>query len=315
MDYLTRAKYDHGALRMMLDVQKEILARLGKARGVNLLHLEDILRFWEEFFCREHLPVEEEFLFVVLRRLEYPVLTELAAEHEELCFSIEKLVTIAGKLRAGKPNSGREFLEAGNSFSLLLERHLSKENSIFAELTVKEYGSTDFSRSLSPEDLSRLTRLFSLLNDLAGEYLGKKYDTTWLQVEKRKEPVVNREEAAEVAPGNKEETHGRATAEETLEAGFTGTVEGILEAGGEGVTEGSLEVRGEGVVERIAEASYEGTPEVSREGTVEGTSEANREGTAEVSPEVSSDKAAEGFPEAKGTEEIRAGDLEVKKEQ
>ena len=31
MDYLTRAKYDHGALRMMLDVQKEILARLAKA--------------------------------------------------------------------------------------------------------------------------------------------------------------------------------------------------------------------------------------------------------------------------------------------
>lgn len=33
MDYLTRAKYDHGALRMMLDIQKEILARLAKARG------------------------------------------------------------------------------------------------------------------------------------------------------------------------------------------------------------------------------------------------------------------------------------------
>ena len=237
MDYLTRAKYDHRALRMMLDVQDEILTRLAKARGVNLLHLEEILRFWKEFFCREHLPAEEEFLFIALRRLEHPVLTELAAEHEELCFSLEKLAAIAGELRSGKPNSGRKFMETGRNFGLLLERHLNKENSIFAELTVKEYGAADFARPLSPEDLSRLTRLFSLLNDLAGEYLGREYDTAWLQVEGRKEPVADRKAAEETqanteeaAEENKEEAYERATAEGAPEAGCGETAEGVPEA-------------------------------------------------------------------------------------
>jgi hemerythrin-like domain-containing protein len=219
MDYLTRAKYDHGALRMMLDIQKEILARLAKARGVNLLHLEEILRFWEEFFCREHLTAEEEFLFDTLRRLEHPALAELVAEHEELCLSIEKLKTIAGRLRAGKPNSGREFLETGNGFGLFLERHLNKENSIFTELTIKEYEGAGLPRLLSPETFSKLTRLFSLLNNLAGEYLGKEYDTTWLQLEKRKEPAVNRDEAAETRePAETEEAREVTETVEVSEA-------------------------------------------------------------------------------------------------
>lgn len=242
MDYLTRAKYDHEALRMMLDVKKELMARLAKARGVNLLHLENVLRFWQEFFCREHLPAEEEFLFAALRRLDHPVLTELAVEHEDLYSYLETLAEIAEKLRAGKPNSGREFLETGKNFSMLLERHLNKENSIFAELTMQEadYRFTDFDKSMPSEELSRLTRLFSLLNDLAGEYLGREYKTTWLDVEERDEPDTNKEEAEDlisdvskeeaedlIPDGDKEETEdlrARALTPE-LPSGDTGSGE------------------------------------------------------------------------------------------
>lgn len=229
MDYLTRAKYDHKALQMMLDVQEEILARLAKARGVNLLHLEDILRFWQEFFRREHLQAEEEFLFIALRRLEHPALTELAAEHEELCLSLEKLVAIAGKLRAGKPNSGREFLETGKSFARLLERHLNKENSIFAELTVKEYTGAGFSGPLSPEDRSRLTRLFSILNNLAGEYLGREYETVWLQVEERKEPSANMEGTGENPAGKEGAGEENQVEKEKAEAEKPAELEGAGE--------------------------------------------------------------------------------------
>ncbi|NLZ44913.1 MAG: hypothetical protein GX894_08650 [Clostridia bacterium] len=293
MDYLTRAKYDHGALRMMLDVQKEILARLAKARGVNLLHLEDILRFWEDFFYREHLPAEEEFLFAALHRLEHPALRELTAEHEELCFSIEKLVAIAGKLRAGKPNSGREFLETGNSFGLLLERHINKENSVFAELTVKEYGTAGFPRLLSPEDLSRLTRLFSLLNNLAGEYLGKEYDTTWLNLEKRKEPAVNREETAEA----REKVEATETVETPETVEMTEPVE-TAEVTTGNKDEGHGHVTAEGTLEPNHEEVTEGSLEVSHGITTEGSLEANLEKTVEVMPETGSTGAAEEIPEA-----------------
>jgi len=231
MDYLTRAKYDHGALRMMLDVQKEILARLAKARGVNLIHLEEILRFWKEFLCREHLLAEEEFLFTALRRLDHPALAELVADHDQLCSSLKKLEEIAGELRAGKPNSGREFLETGRNFGMLLERHLNKENSIFAELTVKEHGIAAYPRPLPPEGLFRLTRLFSLLNELAGEYLGREYDIAWLQVEKGKEPATSGG-TGEESPEDKGET------EEESPAGKEATVEespsGALGGRGEG---------------------------------------------------------------------------------
>lgn len=182
MDYLTRAEYEHEALRVMLAVKKELLTRLAKARGVNLLHLEDVLRFWRDFFCRKHLAAEEEFLFKLLYQVNHPALEGLAVEHERLQQNLDELEQISKKLRVGKPNSGREFFEAGEKFIASLENHLNKENSIFAELVLNKT-ETDWSAVpfYPEEELTKLTGIFSLLDNLSREYLGKEYKATWTQ--------------------------------------------------------------------------------------------------------------------------------------
>src|SRR5690554_865698 len=164
----------------MLAVKKELLTKLAKARGVNLLHLEDVLRFWRDFFCREHLAAEEEFLFKLLYEMNHPALEALAAEHKKLQQNLDELEQISKKLRVGKPNSGREFFEAGEKFVTFLERHLNKENSIFAELVLNKTQQELFAAPFpSEEELSGLTGLFSLLDHLSQEYLGKEYKVTW----------------------------------------------------------------------------------------------------------------------------------------
>src|SRR5690554_419283 len=164
----------------MLAVKKELLTKLAKARGVNLLHLEDVLRFWRDFFCREHLAAEEEFLFKLLYEMDHPALEALAAEHKKLQQNLDELEQISKKLRVGKPNSGREFFEAGEKFVTFLERHLNKENSIFAELVLNKTQQELFAAPFpSEEELSGLTGLFSLLDHLSQEYLGKEYKVTW----------------------------------------------------------------------------------------------------------------------------------------
>src|SRR5690554_3001181 len=166
----------------MLAVKKELLTKLAKARGVNLLHLEDVLRFWRDFFCREHLAAEEEFLFKLLYEMDHPALEALAAEHKKLQQNLDELEQISKKLRVGKPNSGREFFEAGEKFVTFLERHLNKENSIFAELVLNKTQQELFAAPFpSEEELSGLTGLFSLLDHLSQEYLGKEYKVTWLE--------------------------------------------------------------------------------------------------------------------------------------
>ncbi len=224
MDYLTRAEYEHEALRVMLAVQRELLTKLAEARGVNLLHLENVLRFWREFFCREHLAAEEEFLFEFLFELDRPAGEGLAADHERLRQNLDELERICNKLRMGIPNSGREFLAAGEKFIAALENHLHKENSLFAELVLEKTEPEWPAGPFPPqEETARLTGLFSLLDNLSREYLGKEYKAAWTERWQREETdrnggTIDRREEERALPsgGQEEEQEGEEQREEQV---------------------------------------------------------------------------------------------------
>jgi len=159
----------------MLQIQNELLNRLKMAKGVNIVHLGNLLSFWRDFLEQEHMSWEEEVAFAFFRKINHPLVDGLQRDHERIRNSLAGLEGTIKLLRQGKPHSGREYVRLGEEFAETMAGHLTRENAAFKELA-----------AMSGEDLAslkyplptgfrrqKLIGVFSVAEDMCQEYLEK----------------------------------------------------------------------------------------------------------------------------------------------
>ncbi|MBA2132855.1 hemerythrin domain-containing protein [Capillibacterium thermochitinicola] len=171
MEYLARITLEHQGIQEMLQVQKELNQRLKKAKGVNIVHLENTLRFWRDFLAQEHMSWEEEFAFALYRKLNHGLPERLQGDHERIKAALAKLEATIKPLSSGRPNAGREFVRWGEEFTATVTDHLARENT--ALLALKGQGETGQDLGGQPEDApwDRLRQLVQVADELCQEYL------------------------------------------------------------------------------------------------------------------------------------------------
>lgn len=171
MEYLARITLEHQGIQEMLQVQKELNERLKKAKGVNIVHLDNTLRFWRDFLAQEHMSWEEEFAFALFRKLNHGLPERLRDDHERIKAALAKLEATIKPLRSGRPHSGREFVRWGEELAETVTDHLARENTALLELKGQgELGpDLEFQPESSPWD--RIKQLVQVADELCQEYL------------------------------------------------------------------------------------------------------------------------------------------------
>ena len=173
MEYLARITLEHQGIQEMLQVQKELSERLKKAKGVNIVHLDNTLRFWRDFLAQEHMSWEEEFAFALFRKLNHGLPERLQDDHERIKAALAKLEATIKPLRSGRPHSGREFVRWGEELAETVIDHLARENTALLEL--KEQGESEQNMEFQPDrpPWGRVKQLVQVADELCQEYLQK----------------------------------------------------------------------------------------------------------------------------------------------
>ncbi|NLW55061.1 MAG: hypothetical protein GX050_00315, partial [Firmicutes bacterium] len=176
MGYWTRIVTEHQAVNEMLQIQNELLNRLKMAKGVNIVHLGNLLSFWRDFLEQEHMSWEEEIAFALFRKMNHPLVDRLQGEHEQIRKKLAGLEETIKLLRQGKPYSGREYVRLGEEFAETMAGHLSRENAAFKELAAMSGDNLPLEYPL-PTGFRRqkLIGVFSVAEELCSEYLEKQF--------------------------------------------------------------------------------------------------------------------------------------------
>ncbi len=175
MEYFVRVSIEHRAIDEMLCVQNELIKRLKTAKGVNVLHLDNLLGFWRDFLEREHMKIEEEIAFAMFRKIKHPLIDRIEGDHNQIIVALRKLETTMRLLKSGRPNAGREYTKLGEEFAETVANHLSIEDSAFKELAVMNGAEIEIPEYPIPTGLrvERLKRACKFSEELCQEYLGK----------------------------------------------------------------------------------------------------------------------------------------------
>lgn len=174
MEYLARIALEHQGIKELLQVQGEILERLNKAKGVNIVHLDNLLYFWRDFLEQDHMSQEEEFAFAAFRKLNQSLPERLQGDHERIRASLGKLEATIKLLRNGRPHSGRDYVKYGQELAETVMDHMARENTALRELARKET-ETEAVIGVQTKGLptAKLNQLLQMAEDLCQEYLQK----------------------------------------------------------------------------------------------------------------------------------------------
>jgi len=173
MEYLARIALEHRGIAELVQVQKELLERLKKAKGVNIVHLNNLLDFWRDFLEQEHMSWEEEFAFAAFRKLNHSLPEGLQGEHERIRRALTKLEATMKQLRSGRPHAGREYVKWGEELAETVEEHLARENAALRELSVSGLATEAVLRQPEEPARERINHLVQLAEELCQEYLQK----------------------------------------------------------------------------------------------------------------------------------------------
>lgn len=192
MSLLLQLKQEHEVIEGVLLIFNKLIAKLGRAKAVNLAHLEGVLTVWRDYLCREHLEREEIGVFPQLEKVNTSLLAEMVKAHEALSTKLSKLEESVKRLRAGRANAGRELVRLGEDFSWSLESHLRQEKQVFATLAEEEKGkdepivkSRTIDRPITGEQHLRFQRLSRIIHEISDEYLGRTLSFEWEKEEER----------------------------------------------------------------------------------------------------------------------------------
>ncbi|NLY91012.1 MAG: hypothetical protein GX081_05335 [Firmicutes bacterium] len=173
MEYLARMVLEHQGINELLQVQRELLERLKKAKGVNIVHLNNSLAFWRDFLEQEHMSWEEEFAFAAFRKFNHSLPDRLQGEHERIRTALAQLEATLKQLKSGRPRSGREYVKWGEELVETVADHIARENAVLRELAV-DGPATEAVLDL-PEGprRERINHLVQIAEELCREYLQK----------------------------------------------------------------------------------------------------------------------------------------------
>lgn len=210
MGYWIRIVTEHQAVNEMLQIQNELLNRLKMAKGVNIVHLGNLLSFWRDFLEQEHMSWEEEIAFAFFRKINHPLVDGLQRDHDQLRNNLAGLEETIKLLRQGKPHSGREYVRLGEEFAETIAGHLSRENAVFKELAAMGGESSSLLEYPLPTGFRRqkLIGVFSVAEELCQEYLEKQF--THPDWPEERTPELTEAEASDglADPGTSETTTG-----------------------------------------------------------------------------------------------------------
>lgn len=173
MEYFARIALEHQGILEMIQVQRELNERMKKAKGVNIVHLDNLLLFWRDFLAQEHMSWEEEFAFAALRKLNHGLPDRLQGDHDRIKTALAKLEATIKPLRGGRPHSGREYLRWSEELTETVGDHLARENAALQRLA--EEGAAEEELDLPPERGrgDRVVQLVQVADELCQEYLQK----------------------------------------------------------------------------------------------------------------------------------------------
>ena len=173
MEYLARITREHQGITELLKVQRELLERLKKAKGVNIVHLANLLAFWRDFLEQEHLSWEEEFAFAALRKLNHSLPDRLQGEHDRIRTQLAQLEATLKQLQSGRPRAGREYVQWGEELVQTVGEHLAGENAAFQELSGRGLAVEGAFGLPVGEERKKIERLVQMAEELCQEYLQK----------------------------------------------------------------------------------------------------------------------------------------------
>jgi len=171
MEYLARINLEHQGISQLLQVQRDLLERLKKAKGVNIVHLANLLVFWRDFLEQEHLSWEEEFAFAALRKLNHSLPERLQGEHDRIRTQLARLEATMKQLRSGQPHSSREYVKWGEELVKTVGDHIAGENAAFQELSVSGLAAEIVFSRPAGADREKVNRLVPMAEELCREYL------------------------------------------------------------------------------------------------------------------------------------------------
>ncbi len=203
MEYFVRVNIEHRAIDGMLCVQNELIKRLKTAKGVNVVHLDNLLGFWRDFLEREHMKIEEEIAFAIFRKINHPLIDRIEGDHNQIVVALRKLEMTMRLLKAGRPNAGREYTKLGEEFAETVVNHLSIEDSAFKELAVMDR-EIEIPEYPIPTGLrlERLKRVYKYSEELCQEYLGKGSSLPDFEAENNEEKKIEEELLEENCPAS-----------------------------------------------------------------------------------------------------------------
>lgn len=131
-------KAEHGVIKRMLAVARELAARLERGEAAPPEHLAAIVEFIRGFADHCHHGKEENLLFKAMAAAGFPYdagpLGVMRAEHEQGRALVREMDEAAAAYRRGDQGAGARFAAAARGYAGLLEQHIDKEDNILYEM-------------------------------------------------------------------------------------------------------------------------------------------------------------------------------------
>jgi len=151
-------KTEHRAIKRMLEVLDAVCERLRTGERIDPAHLNQIIKFFQEFADRCHHGKEEEIFFPALEMAGIPKeggpIGVMLHEHDQMRVVMKGLAEAAGRYQAGEMNAGADIIRYASDYAALLRRHIEKEHHVLFQMAEQH---------LSPEEERELAERFEVL--------------------------------------------------------------------------------------------------------------------------------------------------------
>ncbi|MCL4425335.1 MAG: hemerythrin domain-containing protein [Firmicutes bacterium] len=153
-------KEEHRAIKLMLNILREVAQRLEANEKVDPQDLSQMVEFIRVFADRCHHGKEEDLLFPALEETGVPreggPIGVMLVEHDEGRAYARALAEAVGRYRDGREDAVRGIIENARNYANLLTQHIDKEDNIL-------YVIADL--HLSPEKQEALVREFGRVEE------------------------------------------------------------------------------------------------------------------------------------------------------
>ena len=182
-------KTEHRAIKRMLDVLDAICGRLRTGERIDPAHLNQIIKFFQEFADRCHHGKEEEIFFPALEMAGIPKeggpIGVMLYEHDKMRGQMDGLTEAAGRYQAEDTSAGADIVRHALDYAATLRSHIEKEHhALFtmAEAHLSPQEERELAERFEALEAERMgtgthEKLHALLDQMQGFYLGDRSES------------------------------------------------------------------------------------------------------------------------------------------